>query len=861
MIRIQNLFSAGLAFGQVWLPSSQFFRMTLRPAIWMCGLVLCGFVSGPLSAQEEGKKIYERQCASCHGQDGQGVEGLYEKPLGGERHRHDLLALVVDTMPEEEPESCVGQQAESVVEYIYERFYTAPKEAESSRLMRWTVPQHRNVLADIFATFAPRPSPIAASGSAGGRSELPPSPLRKHIQDLSAGGLLAEYYQSRGMNKADRLVIRRVDPRIEFDFQEGSPGPGITADQFSIIWDGSLLAPDTGYYDFRVTTENGARLYLNLDPQEVLGRLRDDSSASGQQALIDAWVGSGKQREETARVFLLGGRQYPLRFEFFKYQDESASVKLEWKPPHGTWSVLDASATRIAKVPRVFVCDVAFPADDRSLGFERGSSVSPEWHSAITNAAIAASHEAVARLPVLAGFSEDQDAEYRQARTREFLANFAARAFRRPLTDAERRDLIAAAFANVESVEAAVRRGVVMTLMSPSFLYPDLSIDSPEFAAYARATKLSLAMWDSLPDQELLLAAENGNLQNATDLHAQAERMLQDPRTAFKMRDFFQHWLEIEYRDLGKDEEQFPEFDDAVIADLRRSLEVFIEGVVWGPRSDYRELLLADYVPMNSRLREIYRPAADLTATRMEAKAASDLPPQNSTQHTTPTIDEFQPVSFREESRSGVLTHPYLLSAFAYHNNTSPIHRGVFLTRNIVGRYLNPPPVAIAFKDNEFDPHLTMREKVTELTRDAACMSCHSVINPLGFSLESFDAVGRWRTLDNNKPIDTHSEYTTLSGEKLAITTARDIANFAVTSPAAHQAFVAMIFQSITKQDPSSFDEKLLSQLTADFEDDGFHIRNLWARVATTAAAWESEQDSELQAVSAPTDGPSSTQR
>jgi hypothetical protein len=73
--------------------------------------------------------------------------------------------------------------------------------------------------------------------------------------------------------------------------------------------------------------------------------------------------------------------------------------------------------------------------------------------------------------------------------------------------------------------------------------------------------------------------------------------------------------------------------------------------------------------------------------------------------------------------------------------------------------------VAIAFEDEEFDPDLTMREKVTQMTRDTACMSCHSIINPLGFSLENFDAVGRWRTRENEKPIDTRSEYTSASGE------------------------------------------------------------------------------------------------
>jgi hypothetical protein len=183
-----------------------------------------------------------------------------------------------------------------------------------------------------------------------------------------------------------------------------------------------------------------------------------------------------------------------------------------------------------------------------------------------------------------------------------------------------------------------------------------------------------------------------------------------------------------------------------------------------------------------------------------------------------------------------VLTHPYLLSAFAYHNNTSPIHRGVFLTRNIVGRQLNPPPMAIAFKDNEFPSDLTMREKITHLTRDAACMSCHSVINPLGFALESFDAVGRWRTRENDKPIDTKSAYTTAAGEQLDIASARDVALYAVSSEMAHQAFVTQVFEHMVKESPTRFGDEVIEDLTAQFVDNEFNIRSLWARVAATAA-------------------------
>ncbi len=802
-------------------------------------------------ADDDALKIYANKCARCHGENGQGVADGYEKPLAGRTSLDELVELIVTTMPEEDPEQCAGEEARKVAEFIYEKFYVPSKASTAGfELTRLTVPQYRNAVADVLATFAPteayeEPDPRRRP------TQRPPSPLLENVSaQNSVPGLLAMYYQSEGMSKANNLVIRRVDPRIDFNFGEDSPGPGISADQFSIIWEGSLTANATGDYEFRLTTENGARMYFNLDPQAALRKLRDDSSASGQSALLDAWVGSGKKRERSARVFLLGGRTYPLRVESFKYKEHTASVKFEWKPPHGTWSVLDFNHTTTAASPRVFVCETPFPADDRSLGYERGSSISPEWQAAVTNAAIETAAEVVDRLPGLAGLTEEM--KNREQTVQTFLSKFAERAFRRPLIRRETKSLMRAAFDGAPSLETAARRGVVMTLMSPHFLYTDLTPADQAPAPHVIATQLALAMWDSIPDQTLLDAAADEMLLTPQHIESQARRMLSDPRTHSKVRKFFDSWLELEERDLGKDREKFPEFDEAVVADLRRSLELFIEQVVWSPQSDYRELLLADYLLLNDRLAKLYAGSsgsgiAGLGITSSDASEWSDASKRSEAEGqvrseigvasavTPHARSQFRRVSFPSGLRSGVLTHPYLLSAFAYHNNTSPIHRGVFLTRNIVGRQLNPPPMAIAFKDSEFAADLTMREKITQLTRDTACMSCHSVINPLGFALESYDAVGRWRDSENDKPIDTSSEYTTLAGEKLNIASAHDVAMVAVSSGAAHKAFVTQVFEQVVKQNPLNFGENVIDQLTAEFIADEFNIRNLWARVAAQA--------------------------
>jgi hypothetical protein len=630
------------------------------------------------------------------------------------------------------------------------------------------------------------------------------------------------------MNKANALGQARVDRKVDFDFGENSPAEGITADQFAVIWEGAVIADDTGYYEFRIRTENGARLYLNRDQIDDRHKLRDDSSVAGQAALIDAWVSSGKKQEHTARVFLLGGRRYPLRLEFFKYLEKTASIKLEWKPPHGTWSVLDERNLSSAKVARVFVVSTPFPADDRSLGYERGSSVSHEWLNATTDAAVATANEVVERLPLLADVKEN-DPQYMD-RTQQFLLHFARVAFRRPLTSEEDQLLSELPFADWSEPEDAVRRAIVFVLTSPHFLYTDLPSAANVPSQYAIASRLSYALWDSMPDQPLLNAARDGQLATKPRIQSQARRMLADPRARNKMRGFFHHWLEIGERDLAKDKTMFPEFDEAVIADLRCSLELFLDQVVWSEDSDYRQLLLADHLVLNERLRRLYQPqplrVCDEANDGSGNDAAEDVQPAS----------QFRDIVFAPQRRAGVLTHPYLLTAFAYHNNTSPIHRGVFLTRNIVGRELKPPPIAVAFKDAEFSPDLTMRDKITQLTRDQACMSCHSIINPLGFAMENFDAVGRWRTSENNKPVDTKSEYTTVDGRTLEIQSARDIASYAASSEPAQRAFVTQLFQYSIKQPPAAYGPELVDQLRAEFADDDFNIRNLLARIAVRSA-------------------------
>jgi hypothetical protein len=160
----------------------------------------------------------------------------------------------------------------------------------------------------------------------------------------------------------------------------------------------------------------------------------------------------------------------------------------------------------------------------------------------------------------------------------------------------------------------------------------------------------------------------------------------------------------------------------------------------------------------------------------------------------------------------------------------------VFLTRNIVGRALRPPPIAVAFKDGDFKPGMSMREKITELTRPQACHSCHSVINPLGFALENFDAVGRFRDKDDNRPINAAADYTTDDGGIVRLKGARDVAEFAVKSEHAHNAFIEQLFSQVVKQPMPAYGPDVLNQLRLSFVQSGYNVQKLLVDIVTVSA-------------------------
>ena len=769
-------------------------RNRIRKVLMSLLLFLC--VSSfcySLEVNGPGKQIYMKQCSSCHGEKGEGVNGEYEEALFGDWTLSKLTRYVIKSMPDDDPDLCVGDDAVQVAEYIYNAFYSPEARLRNSppriELSHLTNRQFRESVSDLFRETVPEKS--------------------------SGPGLSASYYNSKGMNKKDSLKTTRIDRRVDFDFGSGPPLEGIKAEQFSIAWEGSIRAKSTGMYGLRLTTPNGARLYLNVNIKEGDKNYRDDASKESNPPLIDAWVSSGnKSRTESARVFLLGGREYPIRIDYFKYKESTGSIRFEWLPPNGVWSVPGWNQFSTKKGDQLILAKTSFPADDRSLGYERGSDISKEWLSAVTRASLDVAEQVDSILGHISGIKSKDDSE-KSEKLRSLAMKILERAYRRPLTQEEKDQSINHIFADSESPEVAVKRVVLLAIKSPHFLYPQLSVGKTP--SYQVASRMALGLWDSIPDDALIAAAGEGKLSNQNHIRAEAQRMLGDPRAKSKVIDFFYHWLDLDLeRDLMKDKKVYPDFDQYKISDLRRSMDMFIEDVIWSDKSDYRELLLSNYVYLNQRLAKMYGKSVE--------------------------GDELERVDFEKTERSGLLTHPYLLSHFSYSYNSSPVHRGVFLTRHILGRTLKPPPEAVSFENQKLDPSLSMREKITHVTKDSNCMACHEIINSLGFSLENYDGIGRWRDTENKKKVDSFTQFETRSGDLVNLQGSRSLAQFIANDSNAQKNFVQNLFEYMIKQPIRAYGEKAMDDLHSRFVKSNFSCKELIVEILCLASTKGIEQ-------------------
>lgn len=743
-------------------------------------LICAATVLADAPADHPGAGVYREHCLRCHGDQGAGTADV-PAPLVGDRSVNQLAKYVHDTMPEDDPDAVTGDAARQVAEYIHGAFYSAvardrnrPARVELARL---TNRELQNTLADLVRSF---------------RGGTPSDDGRR--------GLRGEYFSGNNFDRNNGLVFERIDPQVVFDFGVEGPDPEMfLPHRFAIRWTGSLLAPETGAYEIVVRTEHAVRLRLNQSWYEL--------------PFLDGWVKSGADNEYRGTIFLLGGRPYPLTLEFSKSNQgvdsqqhppaAQAAITLLWKPPHGVLGPVPEHWLSPQECPPVFVPTTPLPPDDRSIGYDRGTSVSPEWYAAVAAVAQETADHVVAHLEHLAHVK--RDAPDRAEKLRAFCGTFAERAFRHPLSAELKTLVVDRPFADAPDLDTAVKRSVLLVLQSPRFLFREPTTGAAD--PYVVAARLSYGLCDSLPDGALWDAAGRKQLGRPDEVAFHAQRLLADRRTEAKLRDFLLHWLRVaEPREIAKDTSQHAAFTPEVVADLRTSLLLAVDEALDGRSDGFRRLLTAEEVWLSGRVAPLY---------------GATLWPEA----------PFRPVRIDDGRRAGVLTHPYLMSLLAYADEPSPIHRGVFLARSVLGNVLKPPQEAIAPLAPDTHPDLTSRERVTLQTEAVACQTCHTMINPLGFALEEFDAIGRYRTEerrgDKVRPIDATGSYQPREGPEATFRGGRELAAYLVESPDAREAFVQQLFHALVRQPVRAWGPDTLKTLTASFGDSGCDIRRL----------------------------------
>ena len=246
------------------------------------------------------------------------------------------------------------------------------------------------------------------------------------------------------------------------------------------------------------------------------------------------------------------------------------------------------------------------------------------------------------------------------------------------------------------------------------------------------ASRLSFFLWSSIPDDELLDLAEQGQLHETEVLEQQTRRMLADDRADALVSNFAGQWLYLRNLDsITPDGRLYPDFDDNLRQAFRRETELFFAGIMREDRSVV-ELLKADYTYLNERLAKHY-----------------GIPHVYGSRFRRVLLDE-------ASQRGGLLRHGSILTVTSYATRTSPVIRGKWILENILGTPPPPPPPNVpALSDNTVSAKLPVRERLAQHRANPACASCHELIDPVGFALENFDAVGRWRDLEGGRPVDS----------------------------------------------------------------------------------------------------------
>jgi cytochrome c5 len=400
---------------------------------------------------------------------------------------------------------------------------------------------------------------------------------------------------------------------------------------------------------------------------------------------------------------------------------------------------------------------------------------------------------------------------------REIMTSLARRAYRRPATETDVTPLLAIFREGRASrdFDAGIERALEALLSSPKFLIrlerePAVTGSSAAYrlSDLELASRLSFFLWRSIPDDELIAVAARGQLKGPTVLAGQVRRMLADTRAERFMKDFSEQWLEVRnLQSLEPDTAIYPSFDDSLRKAMAMETELFFESQVRDDRP-IPELLRANYTYLNEKLARHYG-IKDIYGSH------------------------FRRVTISDERRHGLLGHASILTVTSYANRTSVVLRGKWVLENLLGAPPPPPPPNVPpLKENDGKSKpAALRERMEQHRNNPVCASCHARMDPLGFALENYDAIGQWRENDTGAPINSKI---TLAGQPIDSPRAFREALLTNTDEFVHTVTEKMLIYALGRG-VEYYDAPTIRQLVRGLEANGFSWSSLIVGIAQSA--------------------------
>jgi Protein of unknown function (DUF1592)/Protein of unknown function (DUF1588)/Protein of unknown function (DUF1595)/Protein of unknown function (DUF1585)/Protein of unknown function (DUF1587) len=411
---------------------------------------------------------------------------------------------------------------------------------------------------------------------------------------------------------------------------------------------------------------------------------------------------------------------------------------------------------------------------------------------------------------------------------RGFIERFGKRALRRPLTPAEIERLSGVFDWGHREYDVSTGFQLVIQalLQSPHFLYrvelgmPDpVDADVVPLSDHELASRLSYLLWGSMPDDALFAAADAGALRSPEQLAAEARRLLADPRARAAVANFHAQWLQLSHIDtLDRNATVYPDYHGGLPPLWKSETEAFLDHVVFEDEAgDVATLLTAPYSMMNAELRAFYgvgEPAAE----------------------PGPAADAFARTPLDPSRRAGFLTHASLLSVLSKPDQSSPIHRGKFVRERLLCQTLPPPPNDIDIEPPPVQPGVSTRERFRQHADDPSCSGCHAMMDPIGFGFEHYDAIGRWRDLDEGAPVDARGELTGTRDIDGAFDGAVELARRLAESEQVRQCVATQWFRFGYGRAEEEEDQCSMGQLQESFSAAGYNIQELLVALTQTDA-------------------------